>query len=236
MNCVVIDDDKLSRTLIDSYISRTEFLTCVGVFSNGINAINAINKSVDPIDLIFLDIEMPEMDGVEFLRSLKIKAQVIIISAQEQYALQAFEYDVVDYLLKPITYCRFYKAVNKAHERFRISGDFMKDRNEIFIKTNSSLVRLNYNDIIWIEALENYVVVNTKSEKYTIHFTMKAIEDKLPSVLFTRIHRSYIVNISKINMIEDNCIEVSVDSGIKSLPIGKSYKDRLMSDINLMTR
>lgn len=236
MNCVVIDDDKLSRTLIDSYITRTEFLTSVGVYTDGVEAINAINKSSDPIDLIFLDIEMPEMDGVEFLSSLKMNAQVIIISAKEQYALKAFEYDVVDYLLKPITYTRFYKAVSKANERYRISGDFMKDRNEIFIKTNSSLVRLNYNDIVWIEALENYVVVNTKKNKYTIHFTMKAIEEKMPSVLFTRIHRSYIVNISKINQIEDNCVEVGTEDGVKSLPIGKSYKDRLMGDINLMTR
>ena len=235
MNCVIIDDDKLSRKLIESFIEKTEFLKHVASFSNAVEAINS-DKIKESIDLIFLDVEMPEMTGVEFLQSLQSKPQIIFISSQEKYALQAFEYDVTDYLLKPITYSRFYKAVNKANSRVRRKEDFIEERNEIFIKNNSSLIRLKYDDIIWIEALENYVVVNTYHDKYTIHFTMKAISEKMPSTKFVRVHRSYIVNLNKIEMLEDNSVVVDTETGQKNIPIGKSYKDNLMRDINLMTK
>ena len=237
MNCVVIDDDKLSRKVVESYIERTDYLTLIASYTSAIEAINEIKKS-DPIDLIFLDVEMPEMSGMEFLNSLNTTPQVIIISSKEQYALEAFEYDVSDYLLKPISYSRFFKAVNKVNSRAGEKGTeiITKENNEIFIKSNSSLVRLNYDDILWVEALENYVVVNTFTDKYTIHFTMKAIEDKMPSNRFTRIHRSYVVNLKKIEMIEDNSVVISTDGGFKSIPIGKSYREKLMGDINLMTR
>jgi DNA-binding LytR/AlgR family response regulator len=235
MNCVVIDDDKLSRKVVESYIERTDFLTFGASYPSAIEAINNIKKD-EPIDLIFLDIEMPEMSGMEFLNNLSTAPQIIIISSKEQYALEAFEYDVTDYLLKPISYSRFFKAVQKAHTRYKNSSSFVQDKNEIFIKSNSSLIRLNYDDILWIEALENYVVVNTYQEKYTIHFTMKAIEEKMPSARFSRIHRSYIVNLSKIEMIEDNSVVIDTEAGQKPIPIGKSYRDKLMGDINLMTR
>jgi len=237
MNCVVIDDDKLSRKVVESYIERTDFLTLIASYTSAIEAINEIKKN-DPIDLIFLDVEMPEMSGMEFLNSLNTTPEVIIISSKEQYALEAFEYDVSDYLLKPISYSRFFKAVNKVNSRTGIKGTQIinKENNEIFIKSNSSLVRLNYDDILWVEALENYVVVNTFTDKYTIHFTMKAIEDKMPSNRFSRIHRSYVVNLKKIEMIEDNSVVLSTDGGFKSIPIGKSYREKLMGDINLMTR
>jgi DNA-binding LytR/AlgR family response regulator len=178
---------------------------------------------------------MPEMDGLELLNSLTTKPQVIIISSKEKYALNAFEYDVTDYLLKPIAYARFYKAIDKAQSRHREKlDDFQKD--EIFIKKNSTLVRLRYEDILWIEALENYVIFNTYADRYTIHFTMKSIEQKLPTHKFTRVHRSYIVNVSSINYIEDNAIIIKTEDGHKSIPIGKSYKDKLMGDINLMIK
>lgn len=235
MNCVVIDDDKLSRKVVESYIERTDFLSFGASYPSAIEAINNIKKN-EPVDLIFLDIEMPEMSGMEFLNSLSTTPQIIIISSKEQYALEAFEYDVTDYLLKPISYSRFFKAVSKANRRYKNSESFMQDKNEIFIKSNSALVRLNYDDILWIEALENYVVVNSYHEKYTIHFTMKAIEEKMPAARFSRIHRSYIVNLSKIGVIEDNSVIIETESGQKAIPIGKSYRDKLLGDINLMTR
>jgi len=237
MNCVVIDDDKLSRKVVESYIERTDYLTLIASYPSAIEAINDIKKN-DPIDLIFLDVEMPEMTGMEFLNSLSTTPQVIIISSKEQYALEAFEYDVSDYLLKPISYSRFFKAVNKVNGRIENHGNEIvaPEKNEIFIKSNSTLVRLHYDDILWVEALENYVVVNTFTDKYTIHFTMKAIEDKMPSHLFSRIHRSYVVNLKKIEMIEDNSVVITTDGGSKSIPIGKSYREKLMGDINLMTR
>jgi DNA-binding LytR/AlgR family response regulator len=177
---------------------------------------------------------MPEMSGIDFLETLTNPPQIIIISSKDKYALDAFNYDVTDYLLKPISYSRFFKAVNKANVRFKNKVD-TKD-NEIFIKKNSALVRLKYEDILWVEALENYVIFNTFSDKYTIHFTMKAIEQKLPSNRFTRVHRSYIVNTSSIKVIEDNSVVIKTHDGAKSIPIGKSYKDKLMGDINLIIK
>jgi DNA-binding LytR/AlgR family response regulator len=138
--------------------------------------------------------------------------------------------------VKPITYARFYKAIQRARKRVDKDRLDKIGRNEIFIKKNSTLVRLKYDHILWIEALENYVIFNTYSEKFTIHFTMKAIEQKLPADKFTRIHRSFIVNTSCIDIIEDNSVLIKVHDGTKTIPIGKSFKDKLMGDINLIVK
>ena len=235
MNCIVIDDDKLSRKVIEEFIKKADFLNHVDSFDNAVDAISLM-KTGKEINLIFLDIEMPEMTGIEFIRTLKNTPQIIIISSKDQYALQAFEYDVTDYLLKPVNYSRFFRAVDKAYNNFSKGTIAQETRNEIFIKKNSSLIKLKYEDILWVEALENYVIVNTYDDKYTIHFTMKSIEKKLPANKFLRVHRSYIVNTSCINLIEDNTIIIPVEGGKKSIPIGKSYKDKLMDDLNLMIK
>jgi len=234
MRCIVIDDDALSRRVVEEFVQRTEFLELITSYETAVDAINKLSNAEEDIDLIFLDIEMPEMDGIDFLNSLKNLPQVIIISSQEKYALEAFDYDVTDYLLKPITYGRFYKAVTKAHNIF--ATPTQDEADEIFIKKNSALVRLKYEDIIWVEALENYVIVNTFEDKFTIHFTMKSIESQLPSNKFKRVHRSYIVNLKKIERIEDNSIVVKTNDGMKTIPIGKAFKERFMNDINLMGR
>ncbi|HEX3006856.1 MAG TPA: LytTR family DNA-binding domain-containing protein [Bacteroidales bacterium] len=235
MNCIIIDDDKLSCRVIEEFIAKTDNLVLLNVYSNAVDAINAVKNSTEDVELIFLDIEMPEMSGIDFLDSLDIITQIIIISSKEKYALNAFEYDVTDYLLKPVSYGRFYKAVDKAIARANKNKIDTKG-DEIFIKYNSSLVRLKYMDILWVEALENYVIINTFNERFTIHFTMKSIEQKLPTSRFTRVHRSFIVNTSSINVIEDNSILIKTHEGMKSLPIGKSYKDKLMSDINVIIK
>lgn len=235
MNCIVIDDDKLSRKVIEEFIKKTDFLEHVASFDNAVDAIKLF-KEGNEIHLIFLDIEMPEMDGIEFIKTLKKPPQIVIISSKKDYALEAFEYDVTDYLLKPISYGRFFKAADKSYNMFAKGSAFPEGKNEIFIKKNSSLIRLKYQDILWVEALENYVIVNTFDDKFTIHFTMKSIEQKLPSNRFTRVHRSYIVNTSSINLIEDNSIVIPIEGGTKSIPIGKSYKDKLMKDLNLMIK
>jgi DNA-binding LytR/AlgR family response regulator len=234
MNCIIIDDDKLSCRVIEEFISKTESLELLHTFNNPVDAINSI-KNESNIDLIFLDIEMPEMSGIDFLNTITATPQIIIVSSKEKYAFNAFEYDVTDYLLKPVNYGRFYKAVNKAIARFNKDKLDVK-ANEIFIKHNSTLVRLKYNEILWVEALENYVIINTFYDKYTIHFTMKAIEQKLPMSKFSRVHRSFIVNTSSINVIEDNAILIKTNDGTKSVPIGKSYRDKLMEDINLIIK
>jgi len=233
MNCIIIDDDLMSRKIIEEFIARTDQLNLIASYDNAMDAINAFNADSD-IDMIFLDIEMPEMSGIDFLETLQNPPQIIIISSKEKYALEAFNYDVTDYLLKPIVYSRFFKAINKANVRFKNKVDSKED--EIFIKKNSALVRLKYDDILWVEALENYVIFSTFSERFTIHFTMKAIEQKLPTNKFSRVHRSFIVNVSRISVIEDNAIVIKTHDGSKSIPIGKSYKDKLLRDINLIAK
>jgi DNA-binding LytR/AlgR family response regulator len=239
MKTIVVDDDQLSRKVIEEFVNRTETLTLVNSFSNAVDAINELQQQKEEIDLIFLDVEMPEMTGIEFLRSLQSAPHVIIISAKEKYALEAFEYDVTDYILKPISYSRFFKAVSKVFKRAQLqkeNSSFSETSDEIFIKKNSVFVRLKYNDILFVEALENYVIVTTFNERFTIHFTMKAILNKLPSNKFKRVHRSFIVNINTIKGIEDNNVIIEVEEGKKLIPIGKSYKEKLMNDINLMTK
>lgn len=235
MNCIIIDDDKLSQKILEEFIQKTEGLILKETFSDPVDAINTLMKE-DDIHLIFLDIEMPEMTGIDFMNSLKVTPQVIIVSGKGKYALDAFEYDVTDYLLKPVTYPRFFKAVDKAANRFDKDKNNLIGKEEIFIKKNSTLVRLKYENILWVEALENYVIFNTFKDKYTIHFTMKAIEKKLPAQNFTRVHRSYIVNTSCIDIIEDNSVVVRTSEGNKIIPIGKSYKEKLMNDINLIIK
>ena len=236
MNCIVIDDDKVSRLLIEKYVNKTDLLEFKGAYDNAIDALNDMQTDHD-IDLIFLDIEMPEMSGVEFIKTLKKLPQIIVISAKDKYALEAIEYDVVDYLLKPISYPRFFKAVEKVKSKVKESIDESTGEDGIFIKSSSSsLVRLKYEDILWVEALENYVIITTFTNKYTIHFTMKAIINKLPTKMFARVHRSYIVNLTKIEMIEDNAIIMKIKGEIKSIPIAKSYKEDLMNHINIMTK
>jgi len=237
MNCIIIDDDKLSTKIIEEFVEKTDDLNLGGSFDNAVSAINFLSKpDTNPVHLIFLDIEMPEMSGIDFLKSLDELPQIIVYSSQEKYAFETYEYDVTDYLLKPVQYGRFIKAVNRARERFETKDTVVRESTEIFIKNNSSLVRVKYDDILWIEALENYVVLNTFKDKYTIHFTMKAISERMPAEQFIRVHRSFIVNLSKIKVIEDNSVVIRYEGGSKIIPIGKSYKDKLMDDINLITK
>ena len=241
MKTIVIDDDHLSRKVVEEFIKKTESLSLVNSYSNAVEAINDIENSKEEVELIFLDVEMPEMSGMDFLAAMPNPPFVIIISAKENYAIKAFEYDVTDYILKPISYSRFYKSVTKVLERAKTSepkhsDSVSGDDDEIFIKKKSAFIRLKYDDILYVEALENYVIVTTFNEKYTIHLTMKTIFDRLPLNRFKRIHRSYIINLNKIKKIEDNQVVIDLEDGPKLLSIGKSYKDKLMKDINLITR
>ena len=206
MNCIIIEDDKLSSRIIEEFINRTADLNHLQSFTNAVDAINAL-KEEDNVQLIFLDVELPDMTGMEFLDSLELTPQVIITTSKDKYAVDAFNHEVTDYLVKPIGYPRFYKAIERARKRMQMrNGLDMIGKEEIFIKKNSTLVRLRYDQILWVEALENYVIFNTYDDKFTIHFTMKAIEQKLPTSKFTRVHRSFIVNTGSIEVIEDNSV------------------------------
>jgi len=233
MNCIIIEDYEESRRLVEIFVTKTRMLNLVGSYESAVAAINDHDPK-KKVDLVLLDIELPEMSGMEYLKTLQSDPVVIILSAQEKYALEAFEYDVTDYILKPVTYSRFYKAVSKAYTRWRKDQNIQKIRNEIFVRKGASLVRFTYSDILWIEALENYVMVNTIDEKLTVHFTMKAILSKLPPEIFFQVHRSYIVNVDKINLIKNNNLFIATSSEKKRIPIGKSYKDQLLASLNLM--
>lgn len=235
MNCIIVDDDKLSCKILEGFVSRYPSLNLIGSFSDAVTARNIFTTRSD-IDLIFLDIEMPEMNGFDFIGSLDFPPNIIIVSAAEEYALRAFDFNVVDYLLKPISYGRFAKAIDKTFKYFGRKEVPVNGDEEIFIKNGSSLVKLKLKEIVYVEALENYVTLNTSDDKYTIHFTMKAIESQLPSSLFVRVHRSYIVNKSMVQSIKENSLELIVGDSIKSIPVGKSYRDSFLNDINVMAR
>jgi DNA-binding LytR/AlgR family response regulator len=238
MNCLIIDDDKLSRTLLEKFVEKTDYIDQYFSFPGAIEAINFIKKDEQEIDLIFLDIEMPDMNGVEFMQALgEHPVQIIVVSSKEKYALDAIEYNVTDYLLKPVTYFRFLKAVEKAHSKLREEMlPASNSKNDFFIRNNSNLIRLCYDEVIWIEALENYIVVHTYNDKYTIHFTMKSVMDQLPTDKFFRIHRSFIVNRDRIEVIKATTIEVKTKDGLEPLPIGKSYRELLLKEINLLSK
>ncbi|MDR0713931.1 MAG: LytTR family DNA-binding domain-containing protein [Bacteroidales bacterium] len=233
IKCIIIDDDSFVRKLIEFFISKTMSLHLLHSLDNAVDAVNIL-QSHEPIDLIFLDIEMPGMNGLDLLNTLEKPPQIIIISSKEKYAVKAFDYDVIDYLLKPFTFVRFLKAVEKVEEKLALQAPYNTSGEEIFIKHNSSMIRLKYKDIMWIEAMENYVVFNTFSEKYTIHATMKSIEKKLPAELFIRTHRSFIVNLNFVTCIEDNSIVIKTKDNTNHISIGKVYKENLMKSINLL--
>lgn len=217
------------------FVRKSASLTLIGAYSDSIEARNILTKRHD-IDLLFLDIEMPEMNGFEFIGSLDNPPNIIIISSGENHAAKAFDFNVVDYLVKPVSYSRFCKAIDKTMRYYSRKESGSTGDKEIFIKKGSSLVKLKINDIIYIEALENYVTLTTNDDKYTIHFTMKAIEDYLPPGVFIRVHRSYIINKSNIQTIKENSLDLNIGGTLKSIPVGKSFRDSLLNDINVMSR
>ena len=235
MNCIIVDDDKLSTKIIEGYVSKFTSLNMIGSFNDAVAARNILTERND-IDLIILDIEMPEMNGFDFIGSLDFPPNIIIVSSAEEYALKAFDFNVVDYLLKPITYGRFCKAIDKTIRYFTRKESTNSGDEEIFIKKGSSLVKLKLREIIYIEALENYVTLNTNDDKFTIHFTMKAIENQLPSGVFIRVHRSFIINKTMIQAIKENSLDLNIGGSLKSIPVGKSFRESLLNDINVMAR
>lgn len=234
LNCILVDDDKLSVKIFQEFIEQTDFLNLTEVFVDGIQASNYINDSKNKnIDIMFLDIQMPGMTGMELLKSLDNLPQVILVSGHDSHAIEAFEHGVTDYLLKPVSYSRFLKAVSRAKEIIEAQQQNIvgaNNSNHIFIKQSYNLIKIENTSISWVEALGDYINIFTDKDKYTVHSTMKNIESKLPKDKFLRVHRSYIVNVNKID-------KVDLDDGLlvvekKLIPIGISYKDTLMKTLN----
>ena len=229
INCIVIDDDLVSIEVLSELIQRTDYLNLVDTFNNPISASSVL--STGHVDLMFLDIEMPEMSGLDLIKTLDKKPQIILVSSKENYALDAFALQVTDYLLKPVKdYPRFLKAVMKAKEVIDRQEAEKSSKDGIFLKVDSLLVNFNLSDISYVEAYGDYVKVHTDNKVYTIYATLKGVENKLPSTEFIRIHRSFIVRIDKIKNIDNNNLQI-VD---KIIPISNTYKPVLMERINTL--
>jgi len=234
MNCIIVAE-KLSYQLLEEFAGKSSSLNLIGTFSDSALFRNQLSTSRD-VDLVLLDIDKSGKDVLDFISSLDYQPNIIIVSSGDQNALKAFDFNVVDYLLKPVTFSRFCKAIDKAIRYYSHKEPGNSDDNEIFIKKGSSLVKLKLKDLIYIEALENYVTLNTKDGKFTIHFTMKAIGNQLPSEIFIRAHRSFIVNKRMIQSIKDNALELIIGDEVKEIPLGNSFRDQFLKSINLLNR
>ena len=218
ISCIAIDDEPLSLEIISDYVSKVSFLDFKGSFTDPFKATEILMN--EKIDLLFLDIEMPDLNGIQFLKSLKQQPMVIFTTAYNQYAVEGFNLDAVDYLLKPIEFERFFKAVNKAYDYYKFSNNQHQiEENYIFVKADYQIVKININDITYIEGLDDYIKIYC-GETFTLSLmTLKTILSKLPTQTFTRVHRSYIVSIPHINSIQRNRIKI----GEKLIPISETY-------------
>jgi DNA-binding LytR/AlgR family response regulator len=228
MNCIIVDDEEMSRNIVKHFVEQTTNLSLLQVFSDAIEASNFLRDNL--VDVLFLDIEMPEMSGIDLLKVLPNKPDVVLITSKTDRAVEAFEYSVTDYLVKPITYPRFLQAVAKIKEKRDSRPVLSEPPSDIYIRTDSKIVKVNLKDLLYVEALADYVMLHTLSNRYIAHSTMKGIERKLTPKEFIRIHRSYIINMAKIDAIED----LSVLINKKYIPIGTSYKDSFIKKLNIL--
>ena len=223
INCIIVEDEPLARQLIKSYVDQISDIKLSGSYSTPIEAFAALHDQT--IDLIFLDIEMPGISGLTFIRSLKNPPKVIFITAYTQYAVDAFDTEAVDYLVKPVTFDRFMKAVQRlAPNRNDPPGLTTVDITDIFLKVDRRLVRLPLSDILYVEGFGDYLKVHTSARTYLTYMTMTKLESLLPASKFIRIHRSTIVNTHHIKYIEGNFVKLNE----LELSIGQTYKDSLV--------
>lgn len=230
INAIIVDDEKFSQEVLKTLLDKIPEVKVLETFSNPMNAINFLKENV--VDLVFLDIHMPDLDGFDFLNNLANPPYIIITTADKEKALKAFEYSKIkDYLVKPITFPRLVKSIANVSEYLPVKNEVNNDYEDLFIKVNKRLVKVNFNDILYIEANGDYVFVFTDKERYVFNSTLKKIEDRLQSnSFFIKVHRSYIVNIKKISDIKDN----SIDINKKIIPLSKTHKKNLMDQINLL--
>jgi DNA-binding LytR/AlgR family response regulator len=225
IKCIITDDEPFARKGLQGYVGQIDFLELKGVCENAVELNSLLKK--EPADLLFLDIEMPYVTGIDFLRSIPSPPKVIFTTAYEKYALQGFELEVLDYLLKPISFERFMKAANKAFDYFRTQQAPSAVQDYIFVKAEGKLEKIHFTDILFAEALENYVAIYTKEKKIITHLTLKMLQEKLPAGAFIHPHKSYLVSIGKINSIEGNILHVLQ----YQVPISKYQKEEVMEKI-----
>lgn len=234
LRCIAVDDEPLALELLEDNISKVPFLTLVAKCSDALEAMKVLQ--LQPVDLIFLDIQMPGLTGLQFIQSVAIKPMIILITAYEKYALQGFNLDVTDYLVKPVSLDRFVKACNKAWELFQLKNKqatpgtpLHSTPDYFFVNVDYSLLKINFGDIVWVEGLKDYVKIHLKSTTRSIitRISMKSIEEQLPSGKFLRIHKSYIVSIENITAVRKNSVFIKD----LELPVGENYRET----VNVLT-
>jgi two-component system response regulator LytT len=235
MNCIIIDDEEMARVIMSEMISRYSELNLIRDFPNAMQAIKFLNN--EEVDLIFLDIHMPDFTGFDFIQSIKNPPKVILVTSDKNFAIEAFEYEcIVDYLVKPITEDRFQKAVQKAKsykkdsKQEKVAAVARDNRNEFYVNIDRRLIKIEMASVNIIEAKGDYIHIKTEVKKYIVHSTLKKIEDKLPKDLFLKVHRSFIINTKKIIDIEDNSVLIGKDV----IPVSRANRPELMKRLNLL--
>ncbi len=231
LNCVIVDDDEMSRSMLTHLVKKVEGLNLTNTCSSAMEAFNLIQNDAD-IDLLFLDIEMPNMSGLELIQLLeKRHIYVILTTSQEQYALEAFEHDVTDYIVKPVNQARLLKAVTKVREKISSELGQPQDLPFLFVRSNYKIVKLEPAEIMYIEALSDYVIFHTDRQKHIVHTTMKNLEERLSKFKgFIRIHRSFIINAYHLDSVQD----LNINIKDKQIPVGRSYRAKLIEILNVL--
>ncbi len=236
IKAIIVDDEPLAQDILETYLDKFPQIQLVKKCNNAFEANETLNTY--HIDLMFLDIQMPQLTGTEFLRGLKNPPITIFTTAFPNYALDGFELNALDYLVKPISSERFLQAANRAIELIELqnrtqAGTVTEEGpNFFYVKADKKLVRVNFDDIVYIEGLKDYVIIRLPNDRVITLQTMKSLEDKLPNQTFIRIHRSYIVNFNRIEALDGNSVEVMEKGKIQNLPIGKSYREALQERID----
>ena len=237
MTCLVVDDDPIARALVERFVERHDALTLVGACADAVEATNTLARlraAGTPVELAFLDVEMPEMTGLELAEALGAgpagtRPQVVLITSKEEYAREAFDAEVTDYLVKPPTYGRFVKAVERVLAQAASAPEPGDDPDSLFVKSDGRLVRLDLREVAWIEAQKDYALFHTRDRDHIVHTTMKALMEKLPDA-FVRVHRSYVVRLDRIGDVEDASIVI----GRKVIPVGATYRKPLLSRLKTL--
>ena len=231
MNCVIVDDNRMARMAMKKLVEQVKDLRLVAECEDAMEAYNLVNRQ--PVDLLLLDIEMPGMTGIELTKNLGKRSPFIIFTTgKTDYAIDAFELNVIDYLVKPVEPGRFIKAVDRVKEAIESNKEQVevKDKEFVFVRDNGILKRINADDILYLEAMGDYVKVFTTQKFHIVHATLKSIEEKLPSSKFMRVHRSYIVALNKIDFIEEGVININGTP----VPVADAYRTSLNNRLNLL--
>lgn len=224
---ILVDDDGISRRIMESYVRQHPDLNLIGQFERPTDALQCLMET--HIDVIFLDIEMPEMSGLDLIRTLDAPPKIILTSGNDKYAAEAFDLGVIDYLVKPVALPRFYKAIQRL-QRSRHRTIASAAESTVFVKVEGRLIKLDLNTIQWIQAKGDYVLIRTDKKEFLAHATLKSILSKLPNPPFVRVHRSYIIHLDHIDDIEESTLVV----GQAVIPIGASYKKHFLARLHLL--